>query len=331
VSLLRAEADLATIGREPEGRKVRGVIHWVSARHGLPARFRLYDRLFDDPAPDELEDYLAALNPNSLVETAGFVEPSVSADPPATHYQFERLGYFRQDPEDSRPDALVFNRVVALKSTFELASASQATAATTTSASDERAASRIAGAQRDPTAGLDDAGLARYRDLVARGAGEEEAAVLAADVEMAGIFDRIADGNAREASALVVHDLRRALRGRPASVSKAPPGELAAVLRMVTDGTLTRAAAGEVVAVLVDEGGDAEAVVASRGLSAVRADDALLPVIREVLDANPSEAQRFAAGEERLLGFLTGQVMRRLGKGADAARVQELLRERVKG
>jgi glutaminyl-tRNA synthetase len=327
VELLRAEADLATIGREPEGRKVRGVIHWVSTLHGLPARFRLYDRLFNDPAPDELEDYLAALNPQSLVETQGFVEPSVGSDEPDTRYQFERLGYFRQDPVDSGSERLVFNRIVALKSTFDAAPGEEGRVSAGGSA--EREASRAAGAQRDPTAGLDEAGLARYGELVAIGAGEEEAAVLAAEDDLSRLFDEVVDGNAREASALIVHDLRRALGGRPVSQSRAAAGELSAVLRMVADGTLTRAGAGEVVSALVRDGGQAASIVTARGLTALRDDDSLLPVIQEVMAAHRSETERFRGGDERLLGFLTGHVMRRLGKGADAKRVQELLRQQA--
>ena len=82
---------------------------------------------------------------------------------------------------------------------------------------------------------------------------------------------------------------------------------------------------------LVGGGGNAASIVASRGLAAVRDDASLLPAIDQVLDENPSEADRFRAGDVRLLGFFTGQVMRRVGKGADAARVQELLRSRLAG
>ncbi len=121
---LRAMADLGTFdpatgeGENPTDRKVGGVIHWLSAEHALPATFRLYDRLFTDPAPDTFEDFLDALNSDSLEESDGFVEPSVADDADDTRYQFERLGFFWRDPEDSTPDALVFNRIVALKDTW---------------------------------------------------------------------------------------------------------------------------------------------------------------------------------------------------------------------
>ena len=109
-------------GNTPDGRKVKGTIHWVSAAHALEAEVRLYDRLFVLPNPDEIEEgktYLDALNPDSLVVVRhARVEPSVKNDPPGTRYQFERQGYFMSDPVDSGPDRLVFNRTVALRDTW---------------------------------------------------------------------------------------------------------------------------------------------------------------------------------------------------------------------
>ena len=120
---LRCTYDPATRGGDaPDGRKVQGTIHWVSASHGVPCEVRLYDRLFAQPDPDDVpddQDFLSALNPHSLVrETGAVVEPSVAADAADTRYQFERVGYFWRDPEDSRPEALVFNRIVGLRDSW---------------------------------------------------------------------------------------------------------------------------------------------------------------------------------------------------------------------
>jgi glutaminyl-tRNA synthetase len=109
-------------GNAPDGRKVQGTIHWVSARHALPCELRLYDRLFRVPDPEavpEGEDFTASLNPVSLVTVEGaWIEPSVGADPPGTRYQFERTGYFVTDL-DSAPGRLVFNRTVTLRDSWE--------------------------------------------------------------------------------------------------------------------------------------------------------------------------------------------------------------------
>ncbi|BBI92909.1 glutamine--tRNA ligase [Serratia symbiotica] len=111
--------DAETLSRDPaDGRKVKGVIHWVSAAHALPAEIRLYDRLFSMPNPAAAADFLATINPGSLVIKQGFVEPSLAAAQPEKAYQFEREGYFCADSHCSSADHLVFNRTVGLRDTW---------------------------------------------------------------------------------------------------------------------------------------------------------------------------------------------------------------------
>jgi glutaminyl-tRNA synthetase len=120
---LRCTYDPATRGgNTPDGRKVKGTIHWVAAAHALTAEVRLYDRLFTKPDPDDVgdeEDFTASLNPTSLVVLPDArIEPSVALDPPGSRYQFERQGYFVSDALDSTPGALVYNRTVPLRDTW---------------------------------------------------------------------------------------------------------------------------------------------------------------------------------------------------------------------
>lgn len=111
--------DPETLGKNPaDGRKVKGVIHWVSAVHNHPAEFRLYDRLFTVPNPGAEDDIESVLNPHSLVVKHGFVEQSLANAEPEKGYQFEREGYFCADNKDSRPEHLVFNLTVSLKEGF---------------------------------------------------------------------------------------------------------------------------------------------------------------------------------------------------------------------
>jgi glutaminyl-tRNA synthetase len=109
-------------GNAPDGRKVKGTIHWVSAAQALDAEVRLYDYLFNKADPDEFpegQDYKANLNPDSLVTlNACKVEPSLRGAAPGSRFQFERMGYFCVDPVDSKPGALVFNRTVTLVDTW---------------------------------------------------------------------------------------------------------------------------------------------------------------------------------------------------------------------
>ena len=111
--------DPETLGKNPaDGRKVKGVIHWVSAVHNHPAEFRLYERLFTVPNPGAEDDIESVLNPHSLVVKHGFVEQSLAAAEAEKGYQFEREGYFCADSKDSRPEHLVFNLTVSLKEGF---------------------------------------------------------------------------------------------------------------------------------------------------------------------------------------------------------------------
>lgn len=111
--------DPETLGKNPaDGRKVKGVIHWVSAVHNHPAEFRLYERLFTVPNPGAEEEIESVLNPTSLVVKHGFVEQSLANAEPEKGYQFEREGYFCADNKDSRPEHLVFNLTVSLKEGF---------------------------------------------------------------------------------------------------------------------------------------------------------------------------------------------------------------------
>ena len=116
---LRCTYDPETLGRNPEGRKVRGVIHWVSAHLGVPAEVRLYDRLFQIPEPGRARDFVDDLNPDSLRVLKGcVVEPALATATADERFQFEREGYFCIDSVDSRPDALVFNRIVSLRDSW---------------------------------------------------------------------------------------------------------------------------------------------------------------------------------------------------------------------
>lgn len=120
---LRCTYDPATrSGQAPDGRKVQGTIHWVSAAQALSCEVRVYDRLFSQPDPDavpEGQDFISTLNPQSLVVIPDAkIEPSVANDPIGSRYQFERTGYFMSEVESSTPEKLVFNRIVGMRDSW---------------------------------------------------------------------------------------------------------------------------------------------------------------------------------------------------------------------
>ena len=122
---LHCSYDTETLGKNPEGRKVKGVIHWVPAAQSVECEVRLYDRLFKTANPDKSEDgetsgsFLDNINPESLVVLTGCrAEPSLLQAQVGENFQFEREGYFCLDSRDSKPDTLVFNRTVTLRDSW---------------------------------------------------------------------------------------------------------------------------------------------------------------------------------------------------------------------
>ena len=119
VTELRCSYDPATRGGDsPDGRKVKGTLHWVSARHAVDAEVRLYDNLFREPFPEEGGNFLDNLNPDSLEVVQAKLEPCLGEMGPDYRCQFMRMGYFCTDSKDSRPGKLVFNRTATLKDSW---------------------------------------------------------------------------------------------------------------------------------------------------------------------------------------------------------------------
>lgn len=124
ITAIYCSYDSQTLSKDPaDGRKVKGVIHWVSASHALEVEYRIYDRLFSVPNPAAADDFLSTLNPESLVIKRGFTEPSLKVATPGNAYQFEREGYFCLDSRYSTPELPVFNRTVGLRDTWAKAQA----------------------------------------------------------------------------------------------------------------------------------------------------------------------------------------------------------------
>ncbi|MEZ4319666.1 MAG: glutamine--tRNA ligase/YqeY domain fusion protein [Myxococcota bacterium] len=308
-------------GVSPDGRKVPGTIHWVSATEGKPVDMKLYERLFDAEFPDQVEDWRAALNPNSLRVVRAIVEPALLETAPGDRVQLERTGYFYADPHASTPGAPAFKRIVELKDSWQKVVAASEPAEPASVPSPR--ASEPAVTERVRT----DAELAAIAALVARGVGEEEASVLADDARLAGLFEKAAAGHAHPGGVArwVVHGIGQSDTGALT---------IAALGRLVTlaeDGTITNRIARDVLAVLMEEGGDPDAIVDSRGWRPIDDDRALVGIVDAVIAENPTEAEAWRGGKDRLAGFFVGQVMKRTQGRADARRVNELLAERRGG
>jgi len=349
ITELRCSYDPATRGGEaPDGRKVKGTLHWVSAEHALPATVRLYDHLFSVEQPDAVEegqDWRDNLNPRSLVTMSGArVEPSLVDAKAGEAFQFERLGFFNVDRE-SAAGQLVFNRTVALKDTFskkarpgepETSGKSGATepGAKADAAKPAEARREAAAAFEERVNKLQPAQRAHFQSLEQRGLSREDALTLALDEAMRAQFDEalLTHEAPKSVARWVISELPRTVKELAGAAAAGLPlagralGELAA---LVDKGALTGTSARAVLEEMVRTGQAPAAIVEAKGLRAVAGEGVLGPIVDSVLEKHADELARYRAGNKNLIGFFVGAVVRAAGGQADAKSVRELLLKKL--
>lgn len=338
-------------GAAADGRKVKGTIHWVSAAYAAPAEVRLYDRLFGTPNPEEVEegkrfqDYISA---NSLeVLTDSLVEPSVANAAPGDRFQFERQGYFIADSIDSKPGALVFNRIVDLRDSWaKVAQTDNAPTTSTTQREPKVNAPKITppasennNGNRKSRTDLRDAVRAQQPALAARfmhyttelGLPFEDADVLTGDLALVQFFEDalLVHANAKNVANWVLNEVLRELKESPIDSLRFGGAQLGQLVALVDANTISSAAAKEVFAELMAQGGDPKTIVEARGLQQISDAAQLRPLIDGVIAANLEKATQYRAGKTGLLGFFVGQVMRQTGSKANPQVVQTLVQEQL--
>jgi len=328
-------------GSAPDGRKVRGTIHWVSCEESLPCEVRLYDRLFSEPNPEEDADFHEHLNPTSLVIVPeARVEPSVAEDPVGTHYQFERLGYFVRDSDTGDEGRPVYNRTVELKDPWarrqvqdDLRLTEQLIVKVEKADKEEAPAGEDTGRRaRDEARAADPELGARFERYQAEfGLPEGDVDLLTGDLTLAELFEgAVAVHDAPRAVAnWIVNDLLRELKDR--EIDSLPIGgvEIGRLVALVEDGTISGRTAKDVFARLVREGGDPREIVRAEGVEQISDPAALRAIVEGAIDGHPEQAARYRAGQSGLLGFFVGQVMRETGGRANPEVVQRLVREKL--
>jgi glutaminyl-tRNA synthetase len=357
-------------GNAPDGRKVKGTIHWLSAAHALSAEVRLYDRLFSQADPDDVPeegDFLDNLNPDSLEVVGGaLVEPSIGEDSAGTRYQFERLGYFVSDPVDSGPGHLVFNRTVTLRDSWARKEARRSPARETGDRTGPGAseAERAGVGQAPPSLEVETSGggtEGTSRGDVRPGAGRsdrdgrrrvdpelaarmaryeadldltnDEADLLSGDRGLSDFFEAAlgSHGNARGLASWLVNELPRELGDRSLEDTPLEPSALARLVALTDEEVLSRSGARELFSTLVSEGGDPDTLLEQKDLRQVSDEDALLPIVEDLLVRFPDKVQEYRDGKTGLLGFFVGQAMRATEGKGDPRLLSELLTTRLEG
>ena len=295
----------------PKDRKVKGTIHWVSAEHAIDVEVRLYDRLFSSERPEGPDD----LNPKSLrVVADAKLEPSLRHSPIGSHFQLERVGYFRVD-EDSHGDHLVLNRTVTLRDTW--AKLQQKTGDERVEATPEAAAPKPSRQEPSPRGEppLGAAEQARHDRYVDEGVDTADARRIAQSDEAGALFEAAKDhAPAGAVAKWIVNELFGPLKAGPLRFDGKALGELVA---MVENDELQSRAAKEVLAAMLERGGRPEAIAAELGLEGPVGADALDAAIADVVATHPDEVARYREGKKNLMGFFLGQVMRATKGQAD--------------
>ena len=323
-------------GNAPDGRKVKGTIHWLAASEAVEAEVRLYDRLFKAERPEADGHFLDNLNPDSLQVVRAYVEPSLKVADAGSWFQFERQGFFFTDPELSAPGALVFNRTVTLRDTWAAdgeavdADALAAERAAAREAEKERQRRQSEQGQETPLSDEEQAIYERYAEL---GAQPHDARSLALDTDLRTFFDAAFSRHAdvKSVARWLTSELVGRLGGRALGdlpFDGAALGELAA---LVDDGTITNAAGKQVLDILVEKGGSPAAIVDAEGLAAVTDTAELEKALDEVLAQNGAQLEAYRGGKTALFGFFMGQAMRATGGKGDPATVQKLLKSKLDG
>jgi len=327
-----------TVGRNPPGVTVSGVVHWVSAAHAVPAEVRLYDRLFRVPRPDEGDGELSrSLNPDSLQVVRGaMVEPSLEDAEPGSHWQLERVGYFMVDPSDSRPGALVLNRTVTLRDSWQSTTDAKPPAgevqersakAKTRPARKSRTEYRAEARLRDPVLG---AWLTAWPSSF--GISEDDADLLTGDRATGDLFLSAVTAAGATPPAVarwIVNELPPALGGRGLADTPLTGSGLGALVAAVESGEITGQVAKDVFAEMVERGADPRQVIADRGLAQVNDEGAIAGMVDRVLADNAGKVEEYRAGKTALLGFFVGQVIKGSQGMANPRVVQDLVKARL--
>lgn len=320
-------------GNAPDGRKVRGTIHWVSASHAKPAEVRLYDRLFSVPDPEAGDESFAThLNPHSLVVlNDALIEPSVADDDAETRYQFEREGYFWQDPLDSTADRLVFNRIVSLRDTWARKQGDgngeerqeKSTENTSAPPSLEQRVAGLEGLSRDRFDKL----KKEYR------LSDDDAVALSEYPNVIPLFEESVRHYDEPASVAkwVVNEVLRVVKERSVENAGISPMHLARLAALVDRGTISHRIGKDVFDEVVETGQDPERIVEERGLQQVSDFGTLEPIIDAVVKSNSNKVEEYRDGKKGLIGFFMGQVMRQTKGKANPELVRKELEKRLEG
>lgn len=323
-------------GAISKDRKVKGTIQWVSARHAISAEVRLYDRLFTVEAPGAETDFIAHLNPNSLQVLSNCqLEPVLANAKSEERFQFERQGYFFVDPLDSKPGKPVFNRIVTLKDSWTKKNEDPLeTKANPLPEKKLRAPKTVSQAVNLRSNAEELSAEQKARALKFQSSyqlGEDDVRILAQDAAIADFFEQAlgVHHNPQALANWINNDLLREIKEKPLSALPFGAKELAELVALLDQGAISSKAAKDVFAIMAAKGGKPADIIKQNNLMQMDDPNQLNAIIDQVISANPEPVKQFKGGNERLLGFFVGLIMKQTGGRANPEQVNRLLLKKL--
>jgi glutaminyl-tRNA synthetase len=303
-------------GATPEGKKIAGVIHWVPAS-APKAEVRLYDRLFKVELPDAEEDFITALNPESLQHAPDArVEPALLQAKAGERFQFLRTGYFFVDPKDSKPGAPVFNRTITLKDTWAKPAAAverkpEPKEPKHPSSAPKKSRSEHRDELRAQTPAL---AAAHVRALGELKLSADEADLLTGDLALWTYVEAaLPHAPAKAVAKWATNELLGAVKEQPLDKLPLSGADFGKFVGLIEAGRVSASSAKELLVHLVAHGGDPAAALATLGLQKTNSTAGLDAAVAGALQPLAAEVARYRAGEKKLLGLFMGAVRKATG------------------
>ncbi len=301
-------------GVDTSGIKVKSAIQWVSAKECKKVEVRLYNRLFLVENPEGIKD----INPNSLqIIKNALIEPAVINEKPDERFQFERQGYFYADPIDYTEQNPVFNKIVALKDSWTKKVKTTKTKANKIQIDGEAA----------PMNEEQNKAFNKYANELKLN--NELANILARDEELSHFFEESLSllNSPITLANMVANEVARELK--QTTKLKFTPKQIAELVGMIDDGTISNKIAKQVFEEMAKSGENPNAIVESKGLVQISDPSKLSPIIDEIIAKNPTNVAKFKEGNTKLLGFFVGQVLKTTGGKANPKVVNELVAKKL--
>ena len=308
-------------GSDTSGIKVKSAIQWVSAHEAKKVEVRLYDRLFANETPEGVQD----LNPNSLkIIKNALIEPAVIDEKPDERFQFERQGYFYADPIDYTNEKPVFNKIVGLKDSYAKKKQERKPAQ-----KQQEKKAQIDG-EVAPMSQAEQALFDNYTDELKLNS--EVANTLARDAKLSTFYkEALAElSSPVNLANIISNEVARELKEKEIDELKFDASQIAQLIKMVDDATISNKIAKQVFEEMVTSGENPRKIVETKGLIQISDPAQIVPIIDEIIAKNPENVEKFKAGNKKLLGFFVGQVLKATGGKANPQVVNELVAQKLK-